>query len=54
MSSLLLVGCLLAAGGDRGDAAPAATKTQVMVVGMVHLDNPGRDVINFEIKNVPG
>jgi hypothetical protein len=54
MSSLLWVGCLLAAGGDRGDVSPVVAKTQVLVVGMVHLDNPGRDVINFEIKNVLG
>ena len=51
MLRLLLVGCLVAGGAG---ALPAAEQTQVLVVGMVHLDNPGRDVINFEFKNVLG
>jgi hypothetical protein len=64
MLRLLLVGCLVAGAADRPgasaagasptDASPAAAKTQVMVLGVVHLDNPGRDVINFEFKNVLG
>jgi hypothetical protein len=54
MLRLLWVGCLVAAAGHWTGASAAEMKTQVLILGVVHLDNPGRDVINFEFKNVLG
>jgi pheromone shutdown protein TraB len=54
MLRLLLIACLVAGAGDRRGASAAEAKTQVLILGVVHLDNPGRDVINFEFKNILG
>jgi hypothetical protein len=39
---------------DQAAAAPARQPTQVMVVGTVHLENPGLDLVNPQIKDVLG
>jgi hypothetical protein len=47
--------CWLALGvDDKAAAAPARPPTQVLIVGMVHLGSPGRDLVNPEIKDILG
>jgi hypothetical protein len=47
--NLVLWTCALAAGAE-----PAAKPTQVMVVGVWHMDNPGLDLLNPTVKNILG
>jgi hypothetical protein len=54
MLRLLAVGGLVAGICDWAGAAQAGAPTQVMILGVVHLDNPGRDLINFEFKDILG
>src|SRR5271156_3625397 len=53
MLNSLMLCCLSLAVGDK-PAAPAETPTQVLIVGMVHLGNPGLDLLNPEIKGILG
>jgi hypothetical protein len=54
MLRLLVIGALIAGMSDWAGAAQPAAPTQVLILGVVHLDNPGRDLINFEFKDILG
>jgi hypothetical protein len=54
MLNTLLICSLMFGVEDQAAAAPARPPTQVLIVGMVHLGNPGLDLVNPEIKNVLG
>jgi hypothetical protein len=54
MLSPLLICCLMDGVNEKAAKAPPRPPTQILIVGMVHLGNPGRDLINPEIKDVLG
>jgi hypothetical protein len=53
MVNPFLIGMLLL-GVNESAAAPAKQPTQVLIVGVVHLGNPGLDLVNPQIKDVLG
>jgi hypothetical protein len=50
----ILMGLLILGFDDRSVAAPSGPPTRVLIVGTVHLGNPGTDLVNPEIKDVLG
>jgi hypothetical protein len=54
MLNPLLIWWLALGVDDKAAAAPPRPPTQVLIVGMVHLGNPGRDLVNPEIKDILG
>jgi hypothetical protein len=54
MLSALLICSLMFGVADKNGAASTEPPTQVLIIGMVHLGNPGRDLVNPEIKDVLG
>ena len=54
MLSSVLICWLMFGVDDEASGVPARPPTQVLIVGMLHLGNPGRDLVNPEIKDVLG
>jgi hypothetical protein len=54
MLNPLLICWLLFGADEKAADAPTGPPTQVLIVAMVHLGNPGRDLVNPEIKDVLG
>jgi hypothetical protein len=54
MLNPLLIVCLISGVDDKAARVLLRPPTQVLIIGTVHLGNPGRDLVNPEIKELLG
>ena len=52
VSALGMLACFIAAEAAAGEPTAPAEPIQVMVLGVFHLENPGRDIANIQVDDV--